>query len=125
MSSSDHALRLQPFRPEGFHQKLEHLRKTEKYAFDVEGGTADPGVCEDSNSKCEQWTKAGECDNNPGFMRGEGSDQVGACRRSCGTCERCKRGDRACYKRNREVVGYLDLKDEVRVLTGLELKQPL
>ena len=51
---------------------------------------------------------AGECDRNPGFMRGD-HFVLGACRAACGTCERCAAGDLACKNRNRERDGYLPL----------------
>jgi hypothetical protein len=28
----------------------------------------DPGVCKDVHPNCQDWAKAGECDNNAGFM---------------------------------------------------------
>lgn len=40
---------------------------------------ADASACEDSNDSCGAWAEAGECDNNPGFMRGN-------CARSCRQC---------------------------------------
>jgi len=40
------------------------------------GGSFD---CRDSNSMCERWAAAGECDRNPGYMRL-------SCKRSCGVC---------------------------------------
>jgi prolyl 4-hydroxylase len=115
---------MQPFRPEGFHNVLEKLQKTEQYTWAVEGGGWDPGVCDDRHKKCAEWAAAGECDKNPTYMRGANGTNDGNCRKSCKVCQDCKPGDRDCYRSNREAAGYLDLKDEVRQLTGMELKQP-
>ena len=103
---------------------LKNLQATEKYSGDVEGGGWDPGICDDRHHKCAEWSAAGECDNNPGYMKGSASDNVGMCRKSCKVCETCKRGDAECYRRNREAAGYLDLKDEVKLLTNMDLQQP-
>jgi len=67
-----------------------------------------PEDCKDTSSKCESWSKSGECDRNPGFMRGD-SFSLGACRRACGECEVCTPTDRACKSRNRVRAGYLSL----------------
>lgn len=37
-------------------------------------------VCQDENSKCLAWAKAGECDNNPTYMQTK-------CRKSCKNCK--------------------------------------
>ena len=116
-----HRARVQPFRPEGFHSTYNALQKTGKYSEAVEGGNWDPGLCEDHDKKCEEWADAGECDTNPGYMKGESSDHVGHCRRSCSACESCKDDDDECYTRNREAAGFLNLYSEVKDLTGRDL----
>jgi len=41
--------------------------------------------CVDINGSCTAWAKAGECENNPGFMGR-------SCKRSCGLCATEQRG---------------------------------
>lgn len=51
-------------------------------AVPAAAATADSNgfVCKDEQAACESWAKAGECENNPGYMRA-------SCPVSCGTCE--------------------------------------
>jgi len=67
-----------------------------------------PEDCEDAHDLCATWAKAGECEKNPGFMRGD-SFSLGGCRLSCGVCTLCAPGDRECRSRNRVEAGYLSL----------------
>ena len=39
------------------------------------------GACEDTQDRCPEWAKMGECEKNPGFMSG-------GCPRSCGGCDK-------------------------------------
>ncbi|GMH41967.1 hypothetical protein BSKO_09886 [Bryopsis sp. KO-2023] len=71
----------------------------------------DPGFCEDFEETCTDWAKAGECERNPEYMIGEGSQDGGACRLACGTCEPCKNKKDKCYNENRLQAGYLSLED--------------
>ena len=105
---------VQPFRPDGFTNAYKLLKDTGDYARVAGPPPPDPGYCEDTNDRCDEWASAGECDKNPGFMKGEGSDQPGHCRKACGTCTECAEGDRTCYRENREAAGYLDLSEEVQ-----------
>lgn len=86
-----------PFRPESIYNN----------APDV---VVYPQDCKDTAPECEGWAKAGECEKNQQFMRGD-SSSLGTCRRSCGDCEDCKQGDRACMSRNRVRAGYLSMDD--------------
>ncbi|KAG2499112.1 hypothetical protein HYH03_002696 [Edaphochlamys debaryana] len=88
----------EPFRPEEY----------DKFArtFGRNDNEPDPGLCTDRNRKCPEWKAKGECERNPTFMKGD-ANQVGSCRKSCGVCEDCQEGDRACYNRNRDRQGYL------------------
>ena len=52
-------------------------------AFDA--NTRDPTLCENNDSKCEDWANMGECNKNAPFMIGEG-DFVGSCRKACRAC---------------------------------------
>ena len=36
-------------------------------------------ACSDSDERCAAWERAGECEENPGYM-------LAACARSCGSC---------------------------------------
>lgn len=108
---------VQPFRPEGFHKSFKQLKESGGNHSAVAGkASPDPGICEDYHERCQEWADAGECTKNPGYMKGEGSDQSGTCRKACQMCTMCTAGDRDCYRRNREIAGYLDLSDEVRQL---------
>ncbi|KAG2494060.1 hypothetical protein HYH03_007704 [Edaphochlamys debaryana] len=81
----------------------------------------DPGVCTDTHPRCAEWAAAGECQNNPTFMAG-GSNSLGACRKSCKTCENCRKDDMDCINRNRERGGYWKYnKDELEWLGAGEL----
>lgn len=75
----------------------------------------------DVNDKCVEWAAMGECTKNAMYMLGVGSDAAGACRKACGLCEVCAQGGRACYHKNREKAGYLDLTEEVKHMTGTDL----
>ncbi|EFJ42276.1 hypothetical protein VOLCADRAFT_67269 [Volvox carteri f. nagariensis] len=66
----------------------------------------DPGVCTDLHEMCDTWARAGECQNNPGYMLGSNTG-IGNCRLACKDCELCDQGDQACYQRNRESGGFL------------------
>ncbi|KAI8475354.1 MAG: hypothetical protein J3K34DRAFT_404626 [Monoraphidium minutum] len=92
------------FRPDEFEKsgRLLGVNVTEK--------VADPGNCEDSHESCEGWAEAGECANNAAYMVGD-IGSLGACRRACGKCKPCPKGDMVCYNKNREELGYLVLKD--------------
>ncbi|EFJ44769.1 hypothetical protein VOLCADRAFT_64430, partial [Volvox carteri f. nagariensis] len=81
----------QPFRPEDFPPQPRSRLS---------------GLCTDRHAECPRWARAGECDNNSNYMKGD-ANQVGSCRRTCGVCEDCELGDRDCYNRNREKQGYL------------------
>ncbi|PSC72823.1 Prolyl 4-hydroxylase subunit alpha-1 [Micractinium conductrix] len=72
-----------------------------------------PEDCRDSQAECKSWADAGECEKNKQYMRGD-AFQLGNCRASCGDCEVCKEGDRACKSRNRVRAGYLSL-DELEM----------
>ncbi|MEW5317239.1 MAG: hypothetical protein WDW38_008556 [Sanguina aurantia] len=50
-----------PFRPEEWNGT--HFMR-------ASGQVADPGLCADTDVHCEGWAANGECDKNPGFMRG-------------------------------------------------------
>ena len=115
---------MQPFRPEDFHNQFKTLQKTGKHSGAVEGGGWDPGLCDDRNKSCEKWAGQGECEKNPDYMKGSPSDNLGTCRKSCKVCQTCAKGNRACYRENRELAGYLDLADEVLGLTSRELPKP-
>ncbi len=65
--------------------------------------------CEDDNDRCSVWVAAGECTKNPAFMTGQGTTSSGACRRSCGVCKPCHRGDWKCINDNRRQGGFLEL----------------
>lgn len=67
-----------------------------------------PDECEDYSEKCKSWAENGECEKNKKFMEGD-AFHIGECRKSCGTCEQCAEGDRACMSRNRVRGGYLSL----------------
>ena len=50
--------------------------------------------CEDKEeAACPGWATSGECEKNPGFMRG-------TCRLSCGLCQKCLPGDVLCERKN-------------------------
>eukprot|EP00551_Chaetoceros_affinis_P004278 CAMPEP_0203667352 /NCGR_PEP_ID=MMETSP0090-20130426/4193_1 /ASSEMBLY_ACC=CAM_ASM_001088 /TAXON_ID=426623 /ORGANISM="Chaetoceros affinis, Strain CCMP159" /LENGTH=316 /DNA_ID=CAMNT_0050531473 /DNA_START=312 /DNA_END=1259 /DNA_ORIENTATION=- len=40
---------------------------------------ASPTFCQNDNKNCDQWASNGECDTNPGYMKGY-------CRKACGLC---------------------------------------
>lgn len=44
-----------------------------------------PEDCVDADPGCPGWAASGECDRNPGFMRGAATT-LGTCRASCGDC---------------------------------------
>lgn len=67
-----------------------------------------PEDCTDTTPKCTSWAEEGECENNPGFMRGD-SFSLGACRKSCEECVECDANDRECRSANRVRAGYLSL----------------
>ncbi|KAL4440709.1 hypothetical protein ABPG77_000418 [Micractinium sp. CCAP 211/92] len=69
-----------------------------------------PEECKDAMPECKEWADAGECDKNSQFMRGD-SFSLGTCRASCGDCEVCAAGDKACMSRNRLRAGYLSMED--------------
>eukprot|EP00983_Pelagomonas_calceolata_P098288 1158329-Pelagomonas_calceolata.AAC.23 len=67
----------------------------------------DPGICKDKNvNSCKAWADAGECEKNPIYMKGSGT-QGGMCRKSCGACEECAENDTECFLNNRRRLGYL------------------
>lgn len=72
----------------------------------------DAGTCTDLHARCTEWAAAGECENNKAYMCG-GSNNLGACRKSCKVCESCRSGDMECINRNRVRGGYWKL-DKVR-----------
>ena len=109
---------MQAFRPDDFHKIYHSDRHSKGPRLTREN---DAGVCIDTNSKCEEWAAMGECTKNPMYMLGVGSDAAGECRKACGLCEVCAQGDSACYHKNREKAGYLDLTQEVKTMTGNDL----
>jgi prolyl 4-hydroxylase len=109
---------MQAFRPDDFHKLYHSERGSERPHITRED---DAGVCMDTHVKCVEWAAAGECTKNPMYMVGVGSDAAGACRKACGLCEVCSYGDAACYHRNRNKAGYLDLTEEVKHMTGRDL----
>ncbi|PNH11495.1 Prolyl 4-hydroxylase subunit alpha-1 [Tetrabaena socialis] len=83
---------------------------------------ADAGGCADLHARCGEWAAAGECEKNKGYMVGDGSVQLGTCRKSCKTCEPCRSVDMECINRNRERGGYWPLnKDELEWLGAGDL----
>ena len=106
---------MQPFRPTTFKPVKS---KAEQGQADVQN---DPGFCVNKHPQCVEWASAGECDKNPGYMTGDNSPEAGSCRAACKACETCEHADGACYGRNRDKAGYLDLTDEVLSLTGRPL----
>lgn len=80
----------------------------------------DPGVCEDLDDRCGRWASSGECDRNPEFMLGKGSNSMGACRKSCGACTACGYHDLACVNGNRRKGGFLELTREELDWLGVE-----
>ncbi|CAK9322629.1 unnamed protein product [Citrullus colocynthis] len=42
-------------------------------------------ACVDENEKCSAWANAGECEKNPGYMKGS-KNELGYCRMSCKVC---------------------------------------
>ncbi|KAG1679469.1 hypothetical protein FOA52_011067 [Chlamydomonas sp. UWO 241] len=88
----------EPFRGEAYEESL-----TKKSA-----PLPDPGLCVDQHESCGLWAEAGECENNPGFMRGN-ANGAGACTKSCKDCEPCDEGDWDCYNKNRERLGFMNL----------------
>lgn len=106
-------LDVQPFRPES----LTDTRSNPPAIFDA-------GICADQHSACKGWAFAGDCERNPEYMKGDKEGNGGVCRASCNMCTPCASRDHACYKRNREKDGYLDLGDEVLQLTGKPLDEP-
>lgn len=85
------------------------------YDASPEESPADPGICEDNHEKCGTWAAENECNLNPIYMVGEGST-LGHCRKSCLVCEVCSKGDKECYKKNREQAGYLALDEEEELI---------
>lgn len=43
-------------------------------------------------------------------------EALGACRRSCGACAACAKGDVTCYNQNRRRLGYLEVEESERSL---------
>lgn len=67
----------------------------------------DPGFCTDRHEMCEQWAKAGECKNNPGYMKGGDGD--GQCRLACKDCKVCRDAqDVQCIEANRASGGFIN-----------------
>lgn len=91
-------IRAEPYRSKAFHRP------------EPQDMPRDPGYCVDLDEKCAMWAAKGECESNAKYMTGL-PDSVGACRLSCKACEECSEGDRACYNRNREALGYLVLNE--------------
>jgi hypothetical protein len=114
---------MQPFRPDDFHRIMR--KRQESGVYEATPGVLDrkddPGVCMDVDSRCADWAKAGECTKNPGYMTGADSENVGACRLACQSCQKCAEGDAACYFENRSKAGYLHLADEVKKLTNRDV----
>jgi 2OG-Fe(II) oxygenase superfamily len=114
---------MQPFRPDDFHHIMR--KRQESGVYEATPGVLDrkddPGVCMDVDSRCVEWAKSGECTKNPGYMTGADSENVGACRLACQTCQKCAEDDNACYFENRSKAGYLHLADEVKKLTNRDL----
>lgn len=69
-----------------------------------------PEDCEDFETVCKVWAKAGECTKNEAYMVGDAST-FGACRKACGACEPCDPKDSVCRSRNRLRAGFPALKD--------------
>ncbi|KAI3428055.1 hypothetical protein D9Q98_006440 [Chlorella vulgaris] len=69
-----------------------------------------PEECVDTDAGCPGWAAAGECQRNPGFMRGA-ANTLGTCRASCGDCTVCKVDDAACRRENRLKAGFLPVND--------------
>lgn len=88
-----------PFEVEKFHEPLKEELPT------------DPGTCSDFYPECPEWAKAGKCDSDAEFMKGitDRVGPIGYCRASCGLCSPCNTGDDACYRRNRELSGFLNI----------------
>ena len=78
-------------------------------AVDLES-THQPEDCEDFDSSCTRWAKAGECTKNLGYMQGDAST-FGSCRKACRVCKPCARGDKACKTSNRLQAGFPALED--------------
>lgn len=85
-----------PFRPESFTPNRLGLHFQ----------PPDAGRCVDRNTECANWAAKGECEKNHDFMI-VGATDLGVCRKSCGVCEECQSGDKACEDRNRAKVGFL------------------
>jgi len=87
--------------------KWVHARPFRPATYDAEDPyDQDPGLCTDLDERCPDWAKAGECESNNAFMAGNESNP-GRCRKSCGACKTCAKGDRECYMENRRQAGYL------------------
>ncbi|EFN57937.1 hypothetical protein CHLNCDRAFT_142031 [Chlorella variabilis] len=69
-----------------------------------------PEDCVDADPGCPGWAASGECDRNPGFMRGAATT-LGTCRASCGDCVVCKPDDQTCRRENRVKAGFLPIHD--------------
>ena len=69
-----------------------------------------PEDCQDQDTSCARWAKAGECQKNPTYMVGD-QNVLGACRLACDACEVCKPSDAACRNRNRVQAGFPSLAD--------------
>ncbi|PNW86388.1 hypothetical protein CHLRE_02g084450v5 [Chlamydomonas reinhardtii] len=100
-----------PFRPEEISGMTQHNMDRDP----------DAGTCTDLHARCTEWAAAGECENNKAYMCG-GSNNLGACRKSCKVCESCRSGDMECINRNRVRGGYWKLdKDELEWLGAGDL----
>ncbi|PSC72571.1 Prolyl 4-hydroxylase subunit alpha-1 isoform A [Micractinium conductrix] len=67
-----------------------------------------PEECVDADPNCPDWAAAGECQSNPGFMRG-GATSLGNCRKSCKDCRVCRPDDDECRRDNRVKAGFLPI----------------
>lgn len=92
-----------------------HAKPFRPTTFGLAVPEPDPGLCVDNSEGCESWAKSGQCEKNKGFMVGSG-DSLGSCRKSCGACTPCGKGDLACYNANRRELGYLEVEDFERGL---------
>ena len=96
------------FEPAAFLAAEEVSRRSTPEQRHKQSEPPEPGLCQDYNSNCEKWAKAGECTKNPGFMVNDASQ----CRRACGSCKSCQPGDLDCIQANRKAGGYLQLDRE-------------
>ncbi len=73
-----------------------------------ESAPPNPEDCADSEPRCGDWAKQGECEHNPTYMIGQ-NYQLGSCRLACKACDACAIGNKVCRAQNRVRAGYLPL----------------